>query len=213
MLLQSVRRRVRKWSLATKLPFRNQGFDYSARREHRRQYCHYDLSRNPGTGFSELEPINRAPSTLTLGHTDVLERKDPDLPYRIGKALIYAVLLWVIGFVWGSIVFMTPALKTVAPIPYVSRNPAISFPILIMWLIVTYLLAKSYLKTAPDKVAEGLKLGIVFSAVNILLDLLILVLLLKAGFSYFVSLTVWLAYFMLLMLPWMTGRSLQRTGG
>ncbi|MEK6337293.1 MAG: hypothetical protein AABM67_20415 [Acidobacteriota bacterium] len=135
------------------------------------------------------------------------------MPYRIGKALIYAVLLWVIGFVWGSIVFMTPALKTVAPIPYVSRNPAISFPILIMWLIVTYLLAKSYLKTAPDKVAEGLKLGIVFSAVNILLDLLILVLLLKAGFSYFVSLTVWLAYFMLLMLPWMTGRSLQRTGG
>ena len=133
------------------------------------------------------------------------------MPHKIGKALIYAVLLWVIGFVWGSIVFMTPALKTVAPIPYVSRNPAISFPILIMWLIATYLLAKNYLKAADDKVAEGLKLGIVFSAVNFLLDLLVLVLLLKAGFSYFVSLTVWLAYFMLLMIPWITGRSLQRT--
>jgi len=133
------------------------------------------------------------------------------VPHKIGKALIYAVLLWVIGFVWGSIVFMTPALKTVAPIPYVSRNPAISFPILIMWLIATYLLAKNYLKAADDKVAEGLKLGIVFSAVNFLLDLLVLVLLLKAGFSYFVSLTVWLAYFMLLMIPWITGRSLQRT--
>ncbi len=135
------------------------------------------------------------------------------MPYKTGKALIYAVLLWVIGFVWGSIVFTTPALKAVAPIPYVSRNPAISFPILIMWLIATYLLSKNYLKTADDKVAEGLKLGIVFSAVNFLLDLLVLVLLLKAGFSYFVSLTVWLAYFMLLMIPWMTGRSLQRTGG
>ena len=134
------------------------------------------------------------------------------MPYKTGKALIYAVLLWVIGFVWGSIVFMTPALKTVAPIPYVSRNPVISFPILIIWLIATYLLAKNYLKAADDKVAEGLKLGIVFSVVNVLLDLLVLVLLLKAGFSYFISLTVWLAYFMLLMIPWITGRSVQKTG-
>jgi hypothetical protein len=133
------------------------------------------------------------------------------VPYKIGKALIYAVLLWVIGFVWGSIVFMTPALKAVAPIPYVSSNPAISFPILIIWLIVTYLLAKSYLNAADNKVAEGLKLGIIFSAVNVLLDLLVLVLLLKAGFGYFVSLTVWLAYFMLLTIPWITGRTLQRT--
>ena len=134
------------------------------------------------------------------------------MPYRTGKALIYAVLLWVIGFVWGSIVFMTPALKTVAPIPYVSSNPAISFPILIIWLIATYLLAKSYLKPADDKVAEGLKLGIMFSVVNVFLDLLVLVLLLKAGFIYFFSLTVWLAYFILLIIPWITGRSLHRTG-
>jgi hypothetical protein len=132
------------------------------------------------------------------------------MPYKMGKALIYAVLLWVIGFVWGSIVFMTPALKNVPTIPYVSSNPAISFPILVIWLIVTYLLAKSYLKAADDKVAEGLKLGILFSVVNVLLDLLVLVLLLKAGFNYFLSLTVWLAYLMLLTLPGLVGRSLQR---
>ena len=132
------------------------------------------------------------------------------MPFKIGKSLIYAVLLWTIGFVWGSIVFMTPALKTVAAIPYVSSNPAISFPILIIWLIVTYLLAKSYLKAAGDKAAEGLRLGIMFSVVNVALDLLVLVLLLKAGFSYFNSLTVWLGYFMLFMIPWVTGRSLQK---
>ena len=134
------------------------------------------------------------------------------MPFKIGKALIYAVLLWTIGFVWGSIVFMTPALKTVAAIPYVSSNPAISFPILIIWLIVTYLLAKSYLKAAGDKAAEGLKLGIMFSVVNLALDLLVLVLLLKAGFGYFVSLTVWLGYFMLFIIPWIAGRSLKRPG-
>ena len=134
------------------------------------------------------------------------------MPYRIWKALIYAVLLWVIGFVWGSVVFMTPALKTVAAIPYVSSNPAISFPILFIWLIVTYLLARSYLKAAGDKIAEGLKLGIMFSVMNVVLDLLVLVVLLKAGLSYFISLTVWLGYFMLFMIPWIVGRSLQRVG-
>ena len=132
------------------------------------------------------------------------------MPLRIGKALLYAILLWVIGFVWGSIVFMTPALKTVPPIPYVSSNPAISFPILFVWLVVAYLLAKSYLKNADDKADAGLKLGIMFSVVNIVLDLLLLVLLLKAGFGYFVSVTVWFGYFMLLMIPWTVGRSLQR---
>ena len=134
------------------------------------------------------------------------------MPFKLGKALICAILLWIVGFVWGSIVFMTPALKAVAAIRYVSSNPAISFPILFIWLIVTYLLAKSYLKAASNKAAEGLKLGIMFSIVNVLLDLFVLVLLLKAGFGYFVSLTVWLGYFMLFMIPWIAGRSLQRPG-
>jgi hypothetical protein len=127
------------------------------------------------------------------------------------KALGYAVLLWVIGFVWGSVVFMTPALKQVPAIPYVSSNPAISFPILLIWLVVTYPLAKSYLKSADDKVSSGLKLGMVFSGVNALLDLLFLVLLLRAGFSYFAYLTVWLGYLLLLVIPWLAGRSLHRT--
>ena len=132
------------------------------------------------------------------------------MPFKTGRALVYAILLWVIGFVWGSIVFMTPALKTVSAIPYVSSNPAISFPILFTWVVVTYLLAKSYLKPAGDKAGEGLKLGIVFSVVNIVLDFLVLVLLLKAGFKYFISLTVWFGYLMLFMIPWIAGRSLQK---
>lgn len=50
------------------------------------------------------------------------------MPQKLFKALGFAILIWIIGFVWGSIVLMTPALRNVAPIPYVSRNPAISFP-------------------------------------------------------------------------------------
>jgi hypothetical protein len=50
----------------------------------------------------------------------------------------------------------------------------------------------------------------VFAAINFVLDILLLVLLLKAGFGYFVSLTVWLGYLILLIIPWLTGRSLQK---
>jgi hypothetical protein len=133
------------------------------------------------------------------------------MPQRVGKALAYSILIWIIGFVWGSIVFMTPALKSLAAIPYVSRYPAISFPLLIIWPLLGYVLARSYLKTASDKASEGLKLGVMFAVVNLVLDLLILVLLFKNGLSYFASLTVWLAYFMLLTVPWLTGRSLAPT--
>ena len=133
------------------------------------------------------------------------------MPERIGRALAYALLLWITGFVWGSVVFMTPALKNVAGIPYVSRYPMISFPVLIIWLLMAYFLARSYLKLTTDKASEGLKLGSLFAVVNFILDLLVLVLLFKNGFTYFASLTVWLAYFILLTVPWFTGRSLAST--
>jgi len=122
------------------------------------------------------------------------------------KALAYAVLIWIIGFVWGSVVFMTPALKTIRAIPYVSSNPAISFPILILWIFVAYLLSKNYLGGVDNRPAEGLKLGVIFSATNILLDLVVIVVLLGAGFGYFISLTVWIGYTILVVIPTMVGR-------
>lgn len=130
------------------------------------------------------------------------------MPEKTGRALAYAVLIWLTGFVWGSVVFMTPALKDVAAMPYVSRYPAISFPLLIVWPLIAFVLARSYLRTATDKADEGLRLGLVFVAVSFVLDLLVLVLLFRNGLSYFASLTVWLAYVILLSVPWLTGRSL-----
>jgi hypothetical protein len=130
------------------------------------------------------------------------------MPQKTGKALAYAVLIWISGFVWGSVVFMTPALKNIAVIPYVSRYPAISFPLLIVWPLIAFVLARSYLKPTTDKADEGLRLGVVFAVVNFVLDLLVLVLLFKNGLSYFASLTVWLAYLILLTVPCLTGRSM-----
>lgn len=132
----------------------------------------------------------------------------PDKPI---KAFAYAVLIWVVGFVWGSIVFMTPALKGTPPIPYISSNPAISFPIIFIWTVLTLLLARSYLKMAPEPARQGLRLGVVFTIVNFVLDLVVLVFLLGAGFKYFMSGSVWFAYATLILIPWITGRTLEKS--
>lgn len=129
---------------------------------------------------------------------------------RFLAAVAFAILIWIIGFVWGSFVFMTPALKATPAIPYVSSNPAISFPLLLVWVIVGYFLARVYLSRVSRPAADGLKLGILFAVINFALDLFVLVFLLKAGGYYFVSLTVWLGYAILLLIPWLTGRSLQK---
>ena len=130
------------------------------------------------------------------------------MPHKIGKALGFAVLIWIIGFVWGTVVFMTPALKNLSSIPYVSRYPLISFPLLLIFPFISYLFARNYLKTAPDKASEGLKLGITFAVVNFVLDLLVLVILFKAGFVYFAFLSIWVAYLLLILVPLWVGRSL-----
>ncbi len=131
------------------------------------------------------------------------------MPQRIGRAFAYALLIWIIGFIWGSVVFMTPALKNIPSIPFVSRYPAISFPLLLVSIIITYVLARSYLKQTSAGANEGLRLGILFAVVNCILDLLVLVLLFKNGFGYFASLTVLLYYLILIIVPWYAGRQQQ----
>ena len=132
------------------------------------------------------------------------------MPQKPLKAIAFAVLIWIVGFVWGSIVFMTPALKATSPIPYISGNPAISVPILLIWIPLTYFLARAYLSKVNDPDREGFKLGLIFAVTNFILDLVLLVLLLKAGAGYFAGASIWFAYLLLIIIPWLTGRSLQK---
>ena len=132
------------------------------------------------------------------------------MPQKPFKAFGLAVLIWIVGFAWGSIVFMTPALKATSPIPYISNNPAISIPILLVWIPLIYFLTKAYLSRVNDPDREGLKLGLILAATNFLLDLVVLVLLLKAGAGYFAAASIWFAYLLLIIIPWLTGRSLQK---
>ncbi|HKO35213.1 MAG TPA: hypothetical protein VJV21_01960 [Pyrinomonadaceae bacterium] len=132
------------------------------------------------------------------------------MPQKPFKAIGFAVLIWIVGFVWGSIVFMTPALKATPPIPYISNNPAISIPILLIWIPLTYFLTRAHLLKINDPDREGFTLGLIFAATNFILDLVVLVLLLKAGAGYFAAASIWFAYLLLIIIPWLTGRSLQK---
>ncbi|MBI3406071.1 MAG: hypothetical protein HY046_11515 [Acidobacteria bacterium] len=117
------------------------------------------------------------------------------------KALGFAVLIWVIGFIWGSVVFMTPVLKDIPSIPYVSRYPAISFPLLVVFPLCAYFFAKRCLVKAENKLAAAFQVGVIFATGNFLLDVLVLVVLFKNGLAYFASASVWLAYFLLFLIP------------
>jgi hypothetical protein len=133
----------------------------------------------------------------------------PFKPYRVKTALWYGTLLWIIGFVWGMIVFMMPTLNGVPSIPYVSKDPAISVPLIVLYLILSYFMAKSYLDLAGDRPTEGLKFGVTAFLLNILLDILIYVVLFRSS-DYFAYVSIWLTYAILIGIPWIAGEYSQK---
>lgn len=109
-----------------------------------------------------------------------------------GVAVGYGALIWVIGFVWGTVVFMTPALKEVPSIPLFSRYPVISFPLLLLFPWLAYRWAPKS-ATPPPATGAFPPIGFIFVIVNLLLDYVVLV----QGFKndqYFFFLSVWLCY-------------------
>jgi len=121
-------------------------------------------------------------------------------PYQLGRAAAHAVLIWVIGFFWGMVVFMTPPLKNIPSVPFVSKFPAVTVPLLVAYLFLIPYLAKKYLAKAADRKAEAWKYGIVLLLISAILDVLIIVVAFK-GHDYFSYLSIWVAYALLLFLP------------
>jgi len=130
------------------------------------------------------------------------------MPYKFGKAILFSFVVWLVGFIWGMIIFMTP-LVNLQPIPFISSSPAISFPLLVIMPLVSFVLARSYLKQAENKPLEGLKLGVTMFLVNIILDLLIIVLLFGGGMQFFAYLSIWLAYILVSVIPYFVGRQMK----
>ena len=78
------------------------------------------------------------------------------------KAIGFAVVIWIAGFVWGMVVFMTPAMKDAASIAYVSKYPWISFPLLILFPVLSYVLTKFCLRAEGQTGSNGMRVGLVF---------------------------------------------------
>lgn len=112
---------------------------------------------------------------------------------KLSKAIGFGVLMWVIGFVWGTVVFMTPALKGFPSIAMFSRYPVISFPLLVLFPLMAYWFAPKCVERGAASGGAGLHAGLVFVVVNVLLDWLVLVMAFKSE-GYFFFLSVWLAH-------------------
>ncbi|WP_135610538.1 hypothetical protein [Methanococcoides sp. AM1] len=127
--------------------------------------------------------------------------------YRALKAIGYSLLIWTIGFVWGTVVFMTPALSEIAAIDYISKMPAISIPVLIAYLLLIPYLSKRYLENAVDKIVEATALGVTFLAINALLDLVMYLTIYDQ--DYYAYASIWISYALLLILPPYVGKRIQ----
>lgn len=120
-------------------------------------------------------------------------------PYRLGKCIGHAILIWIIGFVWGTIVILNPP-QLFPTVPYVSQFPSISVPLLILYVFLIYFLSKRYLAGAVHKRAEAWKYGITLLVINALLDTLVIFVAFK-NYDYFSYLSIWMAYALLLFMP------------
>jgi hypothetical protein len=132
------------------------------------------------------------------------------LPAHPLRAAARGLLLWLVGMIVGSLVFAVPTLKAAPAIPYVTTNPFITLPILVLWAALVPALARGLTADARTPEGEGLRVGAIFLAVNVLLDAALVVGAMNAGLGFYAHLGPWVAYSLLLLLPWRVGRAAVR---
>ena len=123
------------------------------------------------------------------------------------RAIVGGLLLWLTGMVVGIAVFSVPQLRSAPAIPFLTSNPFITAPILVIWIVLSRSLARRFLVDAPKPAAEGLRIGLLFFAVNAVLDFVVVVGLMKNGINFYAYLGPWLGYATLVIMPWMVGRA------
>ena len=130
------------------------------------------------------------------------------MPITSGNVLVYAFVLWIVGFIWGMIVLAVSTLKQIPSIAYVSKLPAVSVVLILVYIPIIYYVAGKHLKTFDNKPQEGLKFGSTLAVVNVFLDILVYVILFGSA-DYFAYLSIWFAYALFLAIPWLVGRKLE----
>lgn len=122
--------------------------------------------------------------------------------YDLKRALQYSVLLWIIGFIWGMVVFIVPLLKNIQTVPFISKYPAISIPLLIVCTILVIFFTNKYLKGTKEKTTEAIKFGVTIFLTNFVLDFVTYYILFQST-DYFAYLSIWLSYGLMIVVPWL----------
>lgn len=130
------------------------------------------------------------------------------LPYRPTLVLICAAGLLAVALPWAAFVANSPRLSVAPGVPYLTNNVAMRVPVAIAWIAMAAVLARYYLAGAGDPAAEGLKLGLIFAATGLFLDGIVVAILVGRGWAHFEQGILWLTYALLILIPWMVGRSL-----
>jgi hypothetical protein len=128
--------------------------------------------------------------------------------HNVGSALLYTFALLFVAFVWAGFVANVPRLRDVNGIPGVVHNPVVALPILAAWTAMAYVLARRYLSGASDPAVEGLTLGLVFLAGAALFDIVVVAGIVGEGVRHFGQLVLWIGYAVLVLVPWLVGRSI-----
>jgi hypothetical protein len=140
----------------------------------------------------------------------ILRAGATSMPQRLLACIAYGFALWLFGMIEGSVVLAVPRLAALPELPGISRNLAISLPILAAWALVLPLIARRCIAGAADPEAEGRRVGTAFALTVILLDLLVIAIALQAGTGFFAYGLLWLAYALLVAIPWLVGRRMAR---
>jgi len=65
------------------------------------------------------------------------------MPITSGNVLVYAFVLWIVGFIWGMIVLAVSTLKQIPSIAYVAKLPAVSVVLIPTYVAILYYLAEN----------------------------------------------------------------------
>ena len=116
------------------------------------------------------------------------------------RVLFYALVLWLLGFAWGMVVFISPALRSIASVAYVSKLPAVSVVLIPVYSAILYFLTRVSLKGTTNRAIAGLKFGLWLAIPNIILDAIVYVILFVSH-DYFSYVSIWVAYALFLIIP------------
>ena len=120
---------------------------------------------------------------------------------RLVRAVLLSGVVWVAGFVAGSLVYLVPHLRHLHPIPGVTLNVAVSLVVPVVWVPLLVVLSRRFVRAGPSAVGDGVLLGLWMAGTNLVLDRVVLVGWFEAGPSFHSYAAIWFAYLLVVLVP------------